>query len=65
MGYSFNVLPLALRIKAMYRGIIKFVCNDCGNKFKAPDIEWNATVYSVPQPCPKCGGMHTKPASEL
>ncbi len=46
----------------MYRGIIKFVCNDCGNKFKAPDIEWNATVYSVPQPCPKCGGMHTKPA---
>lgn len=49
----------------MVRGIIKFVCNDCGNKFKAPDIEWNATVYSVPQPCPKCGGMHTKPASEL
>ncbi len=46
----------------MVRGIIKFVCNDCGNKFKAPDIEWNATVYSVPQPCPKCGGMHTKPA---
>ena len=32
----------------MYRGTIKFVCNDCGNKFKAPDIEWNATVYSVP-----------------
>ena len=48
--------------KAMYRGIIKFVCNDCGKKFKAPDIEWNATVYSVPQPCPKCGGMDTKPA---
>lgn len=46
----------------MYRGIIKFVCNDCGNKFKAPDIEWGATIYSVPQPCPKCGGMHTKPA---
>lgn len=65
MGYSFNVLSLALRIKKMVRGIIKFVCNDCGNKFKAPDIEWNATVYSVPQPCPKCGGMHTKPASEL
>ena len=36
----------------MYRGIIKFVCNDCGNKFKAPDIEWLATIYSVPQPCP-------------
>ena len=46
----------------MYRGIIKFVCNDCGNKFKAPDIEFNATFYSVPQPCTKCGGMHTKPA---
>ena len=45
----------------MYRGIIKFVCNDCGNKFKAPDIEWLATIYSVPQPCPKCGGMHTRP----
>ena len=46
----------------MYRGIIKFVCNDCGNKFNATDIEWNATVYSVPQTCPKCGGMHKKPA---
>ena len=45
----------------MYRGTIKFVCNDCGNKFKAPDIEWLATIYSVPQPCPKCGGMHTRP----
>lgn len=45
----------------MYRGIIKFVCNDCGNKFKAPDIEWEATIYSIPQPCPKCGGMHTRP----
>lgn len=46
----------------MVRGIIKFVCNDCENKFKAPDIEWNATVYNVPQPCPKCGGMDTKTA---
>ena len=45
----------------MVRVIIKFVCNDCGNKFKAPDIEWLATIYSVPQPCPKCGGMHTRP----
>ena len=51
--------------KYMYRGIIKFVCNDCGNKFKAPDIEWGATIYSVPQPCPKCGGMHTRPDRSL
>lgn len=28
----------------MYRGIIKFVCDDCGNKFKAPDIEWGPQI---------------------
>ena len=49
----------------MYRGIIKFVGNDCGHKFKAPDIEWGATNYSVTHPCTKCGGMHTRPDRSL
>lgn len=46
----------------MYRGIITFRCADCGKRFKAPDIEYMATVYSIPQPCPKCGSIRTLPA---
>ncbi len=45
----------------MIRGITYFVCDECRKKFKAPDIEYNATVFSVPQPCPKCGSRHTIP----
>jgi len=48
----------------MYRGEIKFKCNKCGTEFMAPDIELNATVYSVPQPCPKCGSIDTQPCSD-
>lgn len=47
----------------MMRGFIKFKCDECGNTFYAMDIEWNATAYSVPQKCPKCGSMHTMPVS--
>ena len=49
----------------MLRGIITFKCTKCGNKFKAPDFEYMATIFSVPQPCPKCGSMRTRPASFL
>ncbi len=47
----------------MMRGFREFKCDECGNTFTAMDIEWNATVLSMPQKCPKCGSMHTMPAS--
>lgn len=47
----------------MYRGFALFKCTQCGEKFKAPDIEYAATVYSMPQPCPKCGSIRTRPIS--
>ena len=39
----------------MVRGKTWFRCPCCGTKFEAPDIEDNATVFSMPMPCPKCG----------
>lgn len=45
----------------MLRGITTFVCDNCGNKFKAMDIEWRCTVLSQPMKCPKCGSYHTMP----
>lgn len=47
----------------MIRGMKQFKCDDCGHVFKAPDIEWQATAYSQPMPCPKCGSRHTMPKS--
>ena len=44
----------------MLRGIKTFVCEDCGHRFKALDMEWNATAASYPVKCPKCGSMNTK-----
>lgn len=44
----------------MLRGIKTFVCKDCGHRFKALDMEWNATAASYPVKCPKCGSMNTK-----
>ena len=49
----------------MLRGITKFKCDDCGHTFEALDIEWQATVYSQPMPCPKCSSRHTTPKSLL
>ena len=45
----------------MFRGIKIFKCTKCGNTFSAPDIEWMATSFSVPQKCPKCGSIRTRP----
>lgn len=45
----------------MLRGFTIFTCDKCGNKFKAPDIEWAATVWSQPMKCLKCGSYHTMP----
>lgn len=46
----------------MLRGVTTFKCTQCGHTFKAPDIEYMATVYSMPQKCPKCGSWRTRPA---
>ena len=42
-----------------------FKCTQCGAKFEDADIEYYATVYSVPQKCPKCGSIRTRPISLL
>ena len=49
----------------MLRGVTTFKCDDCGHTFEALDIEWQATVYSQPMRCPKCGSRHTMPKSLL
>ena len=38
----------------MLRGTITVTCPNCGKTFTAPDIEWNATIYSAPVKCPHC-----------
>ncbi len=45
----------------MVRGKTLFICDECGKKFSAPDIEYMATIYSAPQKCPKCESWHTMP----
>ena len=47
----------------MLRGKKTFKCDDCGYTFEALNIEWQATAYSQPMPCPKCGSRHTMPVS--
>ena len=47
----------------MFRGMTKFTCDDCGNKFMGMDFEWRCIVYTAPVKCPKCGSMHTYPSS--
>lgn len=46
----------------MVRGITLMKCTECGKRFKAPDIEWHATIYSAPCKCPKCGSIRTRPS---
>lgn len=41
----------------MIRGTKTFKCKKCGHIFEGPDIEWNATIFSAPVKCPKCGNM--------
>lgn len=45
----------------MLRGFVYFRCDDCGKRFKAPDLEWEASGLSVPQVCPECGSIHSYP----
>lgn len=46
----------------MVFGTAKFKCDECGECFVSTAMEWNATVFLAPMPCPKCGSMHTYPA---
>lgn len=46
----------------MYRGIKTFQCARCGERFKAPDVEYMASALSMPQACPRCGSLRTRPA---
>ncbi len=39
----------------MLRGKTWFRCPFCGEVFKSWDVEDNATVNTMPMPCPKCG----------
>lgn len=41
----------------MIRGIKIFRCPKCGKIFIAPDVEYRATAFSSPMPCPKCGAQ--------
>ena len=45
----------------MIRGYMNFRCDNCNNTFRALDIEYGATVMSVPMPCPNCNSRHTCP----
>lgn len=49
---------------------IKFVCSECGETFEANNVTKEMRnhasskgdyTYSNPQPCPKCGGIRTRP----
>ena len=40
----------------MVRGKTWFRCSCCGHVFEGWDIEDNATAFSMPMTCPKCGG---------
>lgn len=39
----------------MFRGYTRFKCPKCGETFEGPDTELNATAFTTPIPCPKCG----------
>lgn len=47
----------------MVFGKTLFICDECGNKFIAPNAEYMAMAFSMPVPCTKCGSNHTMPAS--
>ncbi len=46
----------------MVRGKILFKCTGCGKRFWDLDIEYMATIYSVPQRCPYCHSFRTRPS---
>lgn len=49
----------------MLNGILLFYCSECGKRFIGLDREWDATSFSAPLNCPRCGSCHTRPWSLL
>lgn len=49
----------------MIRGNTIFRCTNCGKIFSAPDVELNATIFSAPQLCKRCGSIRTYPISNI
>lgn len=45
----------------MIRGTTLFICTKCKKVFLAPDMEYNATFFSLPIPCKHCGSRRTMP----
>ena len=45
----------------MVFGTTRFRCNECGTRFVSTAMEWCASVFLTPMPCPKCGSLHTYP----
>ena len=45
----------------MIRGKMIFICTKCKKIFIGPDIEYCASMLSVPMPCPRCNGIRTMP----
>jgi DNA-directed RNA polymerase subunit RPC12/RpoP len=46
----------------MLIGTTTFKCTECGNTFRGPNCEWNATVFTAPCKCPQCGSWRTMPS---
>ena len=57
-----NSIFTAKKIKYVKRSN-NIQCDVCGHTFRAMDIEWQASLYTMPVPCPKCGSRHTMPVS--
>lgn len=49
----------------MFKRNTTFKCTQCGAKFTTPDFEYMATVYTMPQRCPNCGSIRTRPTNLL
>lgn len=47
----------------MLRGMTTFKCTEFKRTFRAPDFEYMATVYSMPQRCKHCDSIRTLPLS--
>ena len=43
---------------------MNFKCDDRDNTFHTLNIEHEATVMSVPKPCPNCNSYHTYPSRQ-
>ena len=65
MGFRYQFVQLKRKEVIMYRGKTFFKCTECGHLFVAPDIELGATTLSIPQRCPKCESLRTRPANIL